>query len=86
MVINMVEAFRPSIRASRFEVDELGTKATPKTPLTVATHTTQLSLDCDGVIVQLMCLFHVFVESLPAVAHLSAFISFGRRIVASPHL
>ena len=82
----MAEAFCPSIHTSRCEIDELSTKATLKTPLSVVTNTTQLGFDYDGVVIQLMCLFQVSVESLPAVAHLSAFISFGRRIIALPHL
>jgi hypothetical protein len=49
MITNMAEALCPSIHTSRFEVDELGTKATPKTPPSVATNTTKLGLDCDGV-------------------------------------
>jgi hypothetical protein len=45
MIINMVEAFCPSIHTPRFEVDELGIKTTPKTPLSVTTNTAQLGLD-----------------------------------------
>jgi len=86
MIINVVQAFCPSIHTSPCEIDELGTKATPKTPSSVATNTAQRGLGFDGVVIQLMCLFQVSVESLPAVAHLITFISFARRIVASPHL
>jgi hypothetical protein len=86
MIINMAMALCPSIYTSLGEINELDAKATPKTCLSVATNATQLGFDYEGVVIQLMRAFQVFVESLPAVAHLSAFISFGRRIVASPHL
>jgi hypothetical protein len=49
MIINMAEAFCPSIQAIRSEIDELDTKATPKTPLTVATNAAQFGFDFDGV-------------------------------------
>jgi hypothetical protein len=86
VIINVVESFCPSLDTLRCDIDEHGTKATPKTPLTIATNMARLGFDCDGVFIQLMCLLQVAVESVPVVAHIGAFITFGRRIVASPHL
>jgi hypothetical protein len=57
MIINIAKALVLSFYAFYDEIDKPDTKATPKTPLSVATNVAQLGFDFDGVVIQLICTF-----------------------------
>jgi hypothetical protein len=87
VVVDVVEAFSPSIHTLLRKINELGTEATPEAGLTVAANATVFDLGLyDLSIRDVMIFLQMVLEALSAVTHLGAGTAFKLLCIAAPCL